>query len=316
MKAAADQQQEELSPMRVAADQQQEELSLMKALAAADQQQELFAMKVIADQQQEELSAKLAAADQQQELSTMKAQEELCAMKAAANQQQEELSAMKVAADQQQEELSAKLAAADQLQEDLSAMKAAADQQQEELCAMKAAADQQQEELSAMKKSDLSSEFLVKQGSKLNQPNQLPSQSKALNPIKGEVRSDAGWRRTLRESQPIPNQFTHFKVPKKPENFENDNQLVRALEKERQIRLSIRIARDEGMIIGPKEKASLSFLQETKGTPITTLNLGNWRSYKLRTYMPEPLRCFTCQTFGHHQANCKAKAKYGVQQGI
>ncbi|XP_069985918.1 uncharacterized protein [Penaeus vannamei] len=135
----------------------------------------------------------------------------------------------------------------------------------------------------------------------------------------------------------------------------------------RQIRLSIQIARDEGKIIVPKDKATLSFLQETKvlkdgrkvcilpltslekktkmallgfcggdhvspssgrgfphgqrksptrqvlvtlkGAPITTLDLGNCGSYKLRTYVAEPLRCFTCQKFGHHQANCKAKAK-------
>ena len=49
-----------------------------------------------------------------------------------------------------------------------------------------------------------------------------------------------------------------------------------------------------------------------KGAPITTLDLGNWGSYKLRTYVPKSLRCFTCQKFEHHQANCKAKAKCGV----
>lgn len=39
------------------------------------------------------------------------------------------------------------------------------------------------------------------------------------------------------------------------------------------------------------------------GAPITTLNLGNWGSYKLRTYVPEPLKYFMCQKYGHYQAN-------------
>ena len=49
-----------------------------------------------------------------------------------------------------------------------------------------------------------------------------------------------------------------------------------------------------------------------KGTPSSTLDLGNWGTYNLRTYVPEPLRCFKCQKYGHHQANCTAKPKCGV----
>ena len=37
------------------------------------------------------------------------------------------------------------------------------------------------------------------------------------------------------------------------------------------------------------------------------LDLGHWGSYKVRPYVPEPLRCFRCQKFGHHQAQCTYK---------
>ena len=66
------------------------------------------------------------------------------------------------------------------------------------------------------------------------------------------------------EAEHTPSRLTRFKVPKKPEDFDNAYQLVRALEKERNVRLSIRISRDEGMIIAPKDKATLNFLLEIK----------------------------------------------------
>lgn len=37
-----------------------------------------------------------------------------------------------------------------------------------------------------------------------------------------------------------------------------------------------------------------------KVAPIATLDLGNWGSYSLRTYVLEPLRCFTCQKDRHN----------------
>ena len=177
------------------------------------------------------------------------------------------------------------------------------------------------------------------------------------------------------ESGPSHSRLTHFKVPAKPEGFDNAYQLVRALEMHRKLRLSIRVARDQGMIIVPKDHATLKFLREIrelkdgrkvslspltpedkrskmvllgfpvsydvelitshpqvveasrmtvgktptrqvlvtlKGAPTTTLDLGNWGTFKLRTFVPEPLRCFKCQKYGHHQANCTAKPKCGV----
>ena len=58
-----------------------------------------------------------------------------------------------------------------------------------------------------------------------------------------------------------------FRVPPKPEGFENAFQLVRALEKQKKVLFSIRLSRDGGMIISPKDQSTLRFLQETKKLP-------------------------------------------------
>ena len=38
-----------------------------------------------------------------------------------------------------------------------------------------------------------------------------------------------------------------------------------------------------------------------------TLDLGYWGKFELRTYVPEPLRCFKCQRYGHRQERCTYK---------
>ncbi|KAG7157446.1 putative RNA-directed DNA polymerase from mobile element jockey-like 73 [Homarus americanus] len=48
-------------------------------------------------------------------------------------------------------------------------------------------------------------------------------------------------------------------------------------------------------------------LLNTKGTAPEELDLGNWRIYKMRPFVPEPLRCYKCQEFGHHQSKCYKK---------
>jgi len=45
------------------------------------------------------------------------------------------------------------------------------------------------------------------------------------------------------------------------------------------------------------------------------LDLGNWGLYYLRPYSPEPLRCFRCQRFGHHQASCDRPQVCGMCSG-
>lgn len=50
--------------------------------------------------------------------------------------------------------------------------------------------------------------------------------------------------------------------------------------------------------------------------PLTpSLTLGNWGTFYLRPYTPEPLRCYRCQKFGHHQANCFRQAVCGICSG-
>ena len=45
------------------------------------------------------------------------------------------------------------------------------------------------------------------------------------------------------------------------------------------------------------------------------INLGIWGTYPVRTYYPEPLRCFNCQKFGHHKSACQSSAKCAVYSG-
>ncbi|XP_076066336.1 uncharacterized protein LOC143039893 [Oratosquilla oratoria] len=44
-----------------------------------------------------------------------------------------------------------------------------------------------------------------------------------------------------------------------------------------------------------------------KGEPFNSIDLGWYGRYDVRTYIPDPLRCFKCQRYGHHQARCTAK---------
>lgn len=53
-----------------------------------------------------------------------------------------------------------------------------------------------------------------------------------------------------------------------------------------------------------------------RGPPPPHIDLGNWGTFYLRPYTPEPLRCFRCQQFGHHQANCSRQPVCGVCSGL
>ncbi|KAG7178139.1 Nucleic-acid-binding protein from mobile element jockey-like 1 [Homarus americanus] len=52
-------------------------------------------------------------------------------------------------------------------------------------------------------------------------------------------------------------------------------------------------------------------LVDIKGTVPEEVDLGNWGTYKLHPFVPEPLRCYKCQKFGHHQSRCHKKVKCG-----
>lgn len=53
-------------------------------------------------------------------------------------------------------------------------------------------------------------------------------------------------------------------------------------------------------------------LVTVRGPPPPHIVLGNWGTFYLRPYTPEPLRCFNCQQFGHHQASCTKPAVCGI----
>ena len=52
-----------------------------------------------------------------------------------------------------------------------------------------------------------------------------------------------------------------------------------------------------------------------KGPLPGSLDLGNWGTFYTRPYSKEPLRCYNCQKFGHHKANCTLPPKCGVCAG-
>lgn len=52
-----------------------------------------------------------------------------------------------------------------------------------------------------------------------------------------------------------------------------------------------------------------------RGPILTYLNLKTWGTYSIRPYTPEPLRCYNCQKFGHHQSWCTQSPICGVCSG-
>ena len=53
-------------------------------------------------------------------------------------------------------------------------------------------------------------------------------------------------------------------------------------------------------------------LLSVKGEIPNTFEIRNLGSFKTRTYIPEPLRCFKCQRFGHHKEQCRAPARCAI----
>ena len=52
-----------------------------------------------------------------------------------------------------------------------------------------------------------------------------------------------------------------------------------------------------------------------KGEIPKYIDLGSWGRFSVRPFVPEPLRCFKCQRWGHHQRHCKLPTKCGVCSG-
>ena len=56
-------------------------------------------------------------------------------------------------------------------------------------------------------------------------------------------------------------------------------------------------------------------LVSVRGALPPHFDLGNWGMYYTRPYTPEPLRCYRCQRFRHHKANCSRPHVCGICSG-
>lgn len=52
-----------------------------------------------------------------------------------------------------------------------------------------------------------------------------------------------------------------------------------------------------------------------RGEVPASLDLGCWGRFRCRAFVPEPIRCFQCQGFGHYQWQCQQKVVCGVCSG-
>ena len=52
------------------------------------------------------------------------------------------------------------------------------------------------------------------------------------------------------------------------------------------------------------------------GLLLLQLSLGSWGTFYLRPWVPEPLQCYRCHRFGHHQASCANVIKCGMCTGF
>ena len=63
---------------------------------------------------------------------------------------------------------------------------------------------------------------------------------------------------------------------------------------------------------GQETKAMLcSFIGERPDR----IDLGVWGTFPVRTYYPEPLRCYNCQRFEHHKSTCFSETRCAVCSG-
>ena len=51
------------------------------------------------------------------------------------------------------------------------------------------------------------------------------------------------------------------------------------------------------------------------GPLLAQLSLSSWGTFYLRPWVSEPLQCYRCHRFGHHQASCANIIKCGICSG-
>ncbi|KAG7176703.1 putative RNA-directed DNA polymerase from mobile element jockey-like 87, partial [Homarus americanus] len=73
-----------------------------------------------------------------------------------------------------------------------------------------------------------------------------------------------------------------------------------------------KVTKAERCVTSQDKAQTKQVLVDIKGTVPEEVDLGNWGTYKLRPFVPEPLRCYKCQKFGHHQSRCHKKVRCGI----
>ncbi|KAG7163006.1 putative RNA-directed DNA polymerase from mobile element jockey-like 63 [Homarus americanus] len=73
-----------------------------------------------------------------------------------------------------------------------------------------------------------------------------------------------------------------------------------------------KVTKAECCVTSQDKAQTKQVLVDIKGTVPEEVDLGNWGTYKLRPFVPEPLQCYTCQEFGYHQFRCHKKVRCGI----
>ncbi|KAG7172481.1 RNA-directed DNA polymerase from mobile element jockey-like 9, partial [Homarus americanus] len=73
-----------------------------------------------------------------------------------------------------------------------------------------------------------------------------------------------------------------------------------------------KVTKAERCVTSRDKAQTRQVLMDIKGTVPEEVDLGNWGTYKLRPSVPEPLRCYKCQKFGHHQSRCHKNVRCGI----
>ncbi|KAG7157143.1 putative RNA-directed DNA polymerase from mobile element jockey-like 78 [Homarus americanus] len=63
-----------------------------------------------------------------------------------------------------------------------------------------------------------------------------------------------------------------------------------------------KVTKAERFVPSQDKAQTKQVLVDIKETVPEEVDLGNWGTYRLRPFVPEPLRCYKCQEFGHHQS--------------